>query len=68
MKQEWVRMTARYLGLAFLLPVSVFTGYLIGYWLDQWLGTGFLKIVFLLAGIAAGFVQLIREISRDPKR
>ena len=33
--------------------------------LDRWLGTHFLYIVFLLLGIAAGFVQLIRQVQKD---
>ena len=54
----------RYTAIATMLPASTFAGYLIGYWLDQWLGTGYLKIVFLILGIAGGFVQLIRELMR----
>jgi ATP synthase protein I len=47
-------------GLAF--PVSIVIGYAIGYFLDRWLGTTFLKIVFLLFGIAAGFLSFYRTI------
>ena len=36
-----------------------------GYALDLWLHTTYLKIVFLLLGIASGFVQLIRMLVRD---
>jgi F0F1-type ATP synthase assembly protein I len=59
-------MTAalRYTAIATMLPAATFAGYLIGYWLDQWLGTGYLKIVFLILGIVSGFVQLIRELMR----
>jgi F0F1-type ATP synthase assembly protein I len=56
---------SRYTSIAMALPVATFTGYLIGYLLDRLFGTGFLKIVFLLFGIAAGFVQLIRELNRE---
>jgi|HigsolmetaAR202D_1030399.scaffolds.fasta_scaffold45115_1 Uncharacterized protein conserved in bacteria len=55
----------RYLGLAFLLPACVFVGYLIGVLLDRAFGTSFLYIVFLLLGIAAGFIELVRELQRD---
>jgi ATP synthase protein I len=55
----------RYTAIATMLPASTFAGYLVGYWLDKWLGTGYLKIVFLLLGIAGGFVQLIRELMRN---
>ena len=35
---------------------GIIVGGLIGYWLDKWLGTGpWLKIVFFLVGVAAGF-------------
>jgi F0F1-type ATP synthase assembly protein I len=54
-----------YLGLATILPACVFVGWMIGYGLDRWLGTGFFKAVFLLIGIAAGFVQLIRDLMRE---
>jgi len=52
-------------GLAF--PVSIVIGYGMGYFLDQWLGTTFLKIVFLLFGVAAGFVSFYRTITQIEK-
>jgi F0F1-type ATP synthase assembly protein I len=55
----------RYTAIATMLPASTFAGYLIGHWLDEWLGTSYLMIVFLLLGIAGGFVQLIRQLLRD---
>jgi F0F1-type ATP synthase assembly protein I len=55
----------KYYGLAFLLPTSMAVGYGIGYLLDKVFGTGFLKVVFLLLGIAAGVIELVRELSRD---
>jgi F0F1-type ATP synthase assembly protein I len=60
-------MVGEYTSLAFLLPVSTFVGYLIGYLLDKAFHTTFLYIPFLLMGIAAGFVQLIRQLMRDTK-
>lgn len=56
---------SRYSGLAFLLPTAVFVGYLIGYLLDRALGTHFLYIVFLLIGIAAGLIEVIRTAAKD---
>ena len=53
--------------LAFLLPVSTFVGYLIGYLLDKVFHTHFLYIPFLLLGIAAGFVKLIQQLQRDTR-
>jgi ATP synthase protein I len=54
----------RYTAIATTIPASTFAGYLIGHWLDKWLGTGYLMIVFLILGIVSGFVQLIRELTR----
>ncbi|MCS7026053.1 MAG: AtpZ/AtpI family protein [Bryobacteraceae bacterium] len=56
---------SRYSALATLLPAATFVGYLIGYFLDSWLGTTFLKIVFLLLGIASGITHLIRELTKE---
>ncbi|MBZ5596114.1 MAG: AtpZ/AtpI family protein [Acidobacteriia bacterium] len=54
-----------YSSLAFLLPASTFVGYAMGYLLDKAFGTHFLYLVFLLLGIAGGFVELIRRLMRD---
>jgi F0F1-type ATP synthase assembly protein I len=62
----WVQV-GEYTSLAFMLPVSTVIGYAIGYALDRALGTGFLKAVFLVLGIAAGFVQLIRQVTKDTR-
>jgi F0F1-type ATP synthase assembly protein I len=64
-KDDFFTAVARYTGIAMALPVATFVGYLIGYGLDRFFGTSFLKIVFLLLGIAGGFIQLIRELSRE---
>ena len=56
-----------YTSLAFLLPVATMVGYGIGYLLDRAFDTHFLYIVFLVLGIAAGFVQLIRQLQRDTR-
>jgi F0F1-type ATP synthase assembly protein I len=58
---------AEYTGLALLLPVSTFVGYLIGYWLDHAFHTHFLYLVFLILGSVGGFVQLIRQVVRDTR-
>lgn len=60
-------MVGQYTSLAFLLPVSTFTGYLIGYLLDRAFGTHYLYIVFLILGIVAGFVKLIQQLMRDTR-
>ena len=55
----------KYYGLAFLLPMSMLVGYGIGYGLDKVFHTAFLKIVFLLLGIASGMIELVRELTKD---
>ena len=56
---------ARYTSIAMTLPAATFVGYGIGYALDLWLHTTYLKIVFLILGIVSGFVQLIRQLMSD---
>jgi F0F1-type ATP synthase assembly protein I len=50
-----------------MLPVCALIGYVIGYLLDKEFGTTWMYIPGLLFGIAAGFVQLIRQLMRDTK-
>ena len=64
-QDNFIASALRYTAIATMLPASTFAGYLIGLWLDNWLGTGFLKFVFLVLGIAAGFAELIRELMRN---
>ena len=47
-----------------VFPVSIAIGYAMGYYLDRWLETTFLTIVFLLFGIIAGFLSFFRAISK----
>lgn len=60
----WV-VFARYLSLAMLLPVSTVAGYALGYGLDHLFSTQFLRSVFLLIGAAAGFIQLVRGLTKE---
>ena len=55
------------LSIGMVFPISILIGYGIGYYLDRWLGTSYLKVVFLLFGIASGFVSFFRSI-RDAER
>jgi hypothetical protein len=66
-KSNVMVMVGRYASLAMLLPASTFAGYAIGYGLDYLFSTRFLRFVFLALGIVSGFVQLIRDLSREPK-
>jgi F0F1-type ATP synthase assembly protein I len=63
-KNFWV-LAGEYTSLAFLLPAGTFVGYGIGYLLDRALGTGFLKVVFLILGTVSGFVEVIRQVQKD---
>ena len=66
-KKPWPVLVGEYTSLAFLLPVSAFIGYLLGYLLDKQFGTTWIYIAGLIFGIAAGFVQLIRQLMRDTR-
>ena len=66
-KKPFTVLVGEYTSLAFLLPTATFVGYAIGYLLDKAFGTHFLYIPFLLVGIAAGFVQLVRQLMRDTR-
>ncbi len=53
------------------LGLSVVVGFLIGSWLDDWLGTDpWLLLVFGLAGIIAGYrsvFRLVRKVQSEEK-
>lgn len=61
---QW-QQYGKYIGLAFMLPSCTLVGYAIGYFLDKAFGTHFLTLIFLVLGIAAGFIELIRETRPD---
>ena len=66
-KKSWSVLVGEYTSLAFLLPAATFVGYAIGYLLDKAFGTHWLYLPFLILGIVAGFVQLIRHLMRDTR-
>jgi F0F1-type ATP synthase assembly protein I len=63
-KSFWLQI-ARYSQLAFIFPAATVVGWLIGAGLDRWLGTTWLYLVGLILGIIAGFVELIRMVSKN---
>ena len=65
-KNVWVQV-GEYTSLAFMLPAATLIGYGIGYLLDRALGTSFLKVIFLIFGMASGFLQVIRQVQKDTK-
>jgi F0F1-type ATP synthase assembly protein I len=62
-KSIWV-IAGEYSALGFVLPSSVFAGYLIGYLLDKQFGTHYLYLVFMVLGIIAGFFQIFRFLKK----
>jgi F0F1-type ATP synthase assembly protein I len=64
-KRDLWSVVGRYSSISMLLPTSAVVGYLIGYGLDWLFSTQFLRVVFLILGVAAGLVQVVRELTRD---
>jgi hypothetical protein len=58
-------LVARYLGLAFLIPMSAGAGWMLGSYLDKHLHTSYLSMTCLILGIVGSFIQLLRELLRD---
>jgi ATP synthase protein I len=52
----------KYINLALLLPISAFVGYLIGYGLDALFHTAWIRYIFLVLGVAGGFVETFRVL------
>ncbi len=67
-RNKAIASVGAYLSLAFLLPLSTFVGYVMGTLLDRAFGTHFLYIVFLLFGIAGGFIEIVRRFSKESKQ
>jgi len=66
-KKSLLVQVEEYVALALLLPTATLVGYGMGYLLDRLFGTTFLRIVFLVLGIVSGFVQIIRQLSRESR-
>ena len=66
-KKPWPVLVGEYTSLAFMLPIATFLGYAAGYLLDKAFHTHWIYIPGLLLGIAAGFVQLVRQLMRDTR-
>ncbi len=56
---------ARYSQIAFILPAAVVVGLLVGKLLDYWFHTHWLFLAGVIVGAIAGFVDLIRTVTRD---
>ena len=57
-----MRDVGRYLGLAFVVPLSTLVGYGLGYGIDKLFHTVWIRWVFLFLGTAAGVFDLIRDV------
>ena len=58
-------MVGEYSNLAFIIPSSLLVGYAIGYGLDKWLCTHYWYIVWLLIGIVAGMIDVVKKVMGD---
>src|SRR5271166_6262690 len=56
---------ARYSQIAFIIPAAVVMGLLVGKLLDYWFHTHWLFLAGVIVGAIAGFVELIRTVTRD---
>ena len=63
-KQSAAVIWARYSQIAFIIPAAVVVGLLIGKLCDYWLHTRWLFLVGIIVGAIAGFVDMIRMITR----
>jgi F0F1-type ATP synthase assembly protein I len=66
-KKPFTVLVGQYTALAVMMPAATFVGYALGYALDKAFGTTWIRYPGLLFGIAAGFVQLIRQLLRDTR-
>ncbi len=66
-RRSFFYQIAHYSHLAFVLPAATFIGWIIGALLDRWLHTNWIYLVGVFAGIAAGFVDLIRTVIKADK-
>lgn len=57
----------KYLSLALTLPACVVAGYILGALADRWLNIPFLRALGIILGMAAGLIQILRELSRETK-
>jgi len=68
LKEVW-RKAAFYSSLGFIVPGALLAGAALGWWLDRQLGTApVLVIVLGCLGVAAGFVEVLRLLTREERR
>jgi len=63
-KESAAVIWARYSQIAFILPAAVVVGLLLGKLFDYWFHTRWLFLVGIIIGAIAGFMDMIRMITR----
>jgi hypothetical protein len=63
---QWGKFGA-YSGLAFVLPITMWLGYMAGQWVDGHYGTKQGANLGLVAGLGIGLYETIRQVSRLEK-
>jgi F0F1-type ATP synthase assembly protein I len=58
----------KYLSLALTLPACVAAGYILGAIATHWVQTPLVRVAGIFLGMAAGIIQVVRELSRDSKK
>ena len=64
-KESAAVIWARYSQIAFILPAAVVVGLLLGKLCDYWFHTHWLFLVGIIIGAIAGFLDMIRMITRS---
>ena len=55
---------AAYMGMPFILLVSIAGGYYAGLWLDQKYATNYCNIIGLVLGFALGLYEIVRQLNQ----
>jgi len=58
-------MVGKYSSLAMIVPAAAAVGFVVGYLLDKWFGTSFLRVVLLILGIIGGLVDVLRTLLKE---
>src|SRR5919202_6283361 len=59
---------ARFAGVGIQFAVAILVAVFAGRWLDRRLGTGWITIVMMFVGAAAGFYHLYRTLTAEQRR
>ncbi len=64
-KNRWVEIE-KMVQLGFMFPAAIFIGWAMGWLLDRWLGTHWIRIAGLVVGMIAPIVKFL-QYGLDPK-